>query len=284
MFVDACLDAFWDSLNTLPFLFLAFLAMEALEHHCGHMTNRFLSRVGKAGPGAGALLGLVPQCGFSAAAANLYAGGLISLGTLLAVFLATSDEAVLIFLGHPHRAGLIGSLLAVKFFVGMAAGYGIDLLYRGKESRKHISDLCKTCGCHETKGILRPALIHTGRIFVWLFLISLALNLLLAAVGTGNLAALLGRGSRFQPFITGLIGLIPNCGASVLLAELYLAGGISFGAAIAGLCSGAGLGLAVLFRMDGSKGECLKILLLLYGLAVLAGIILQEVLPFLMGF
>ena len=265
MFVDACLDAFWDSLKTLPFLFLAFLAMEALEHHCGHMTNRFLSRVGKAGPGAGALLGLVPQCGFSAAAANLYAGGLI-------------------FLGHPHRAGLIGSLLAVKFFVGMAAGYGIDLLYRGKESRKHISDLCKTCGCHETKGILRPALIHTGRIFVWLFLISLALNLLLAAVGTGNLAALLGRGSRFQPFITGLIGLIPNCGASVLLAELYLAGGISFGAAIAGLCSGAGLGLAVLFRMDGSKGECLKILLLLYGLAVLAGIILQEVLPFLTGF
>ncbi len=280
MFLDACLDALADSLKTLPFLFLAFLLMEALEHQYGHLTNRFLSRVGKAGPGVGAVLGLVPQCGFSAAAANLYAGGVISLGTLLAVFLATSDEAVLIFLGHPERAGLIGSFLAAKLVIGAAAGYGIDLLWKKDRDKKQISDLCKTCGCHETGGIWRPAVYHTLRIFAWLFIITLVLNLLLEAVGMEQLAFLLGRGSFFQPVLTALIGLIPNCAASVLLAELYLAGGLSFGSAIAGLCSGAGLGLVVLFHMVQNKWECFRIVMLLYGMAVLAGIILQELLPF----
>lgn len=275
MFLDAWLDALADSLKALPFLFAAFLAMEALEHQYGRLAERFLSRMGKAAPGMGALLGLIPQCGVPAAAANLYAGGVISLGTLLAVFLAASDEAVVIFLGHPERAGLIGSFLAAKLVIGASAGYGIDLLLRKDRGKKQISDLCKTCGCHDAKGILRPALKHTFRIFVWLFMITGALNLLLEAAGMERAAFFPGRGSFFQPALTALLGLIPNCAASVLLAELYLEGGISFGAAVAGLCSGAGLGLAVLFRMEHRKRECFKIMMLLYGISVLAGIILQ---------
>lgn len=274
MLIHACEHALLDSLKTLPFLFFAFWAMEALEHYSGHMTNRLFGKAGKAGPAVGAALGLIPQCGFSAAAANLYSGGVITLGTLLAVFLSTSDEAVLIFLGHPDRGALIGKLLAAKLIIGILAGYLVDLLIKKQGKEKQISDLCKNCGCHDTKGTLRPAIIHTARIFLWLFVITLALNLVLEWVGTEQLAVFLGKDSLLQPFLTALIGLIPNCAASVLLAELYLAGGLSFGAAAAGLCSGAGLGLVVLLRMDDNKKECLKILALLYGISVLAGILL----------
>lgn len=275
MLIHAFEHAILDSLKTLPFLFLAFLLMEALEHYSGHMTDKAFGKAGKAGPVLGAVLGLVPQCGFSVAAANLYSGGVITLGTLLAVFLATSDEAVLILLGHPDSGALIGKLLAAKLVIGIAAGYAVDFFVKRKENEKQISDLCHNCGCHEAKGILRPALIHTARIFGWLFLITLVLNLVLEGIGTEQLAVFLGKDSFVQPFLTALIGLIPNCASSILLAELYLAGGLSFGAAIAGLCSGAGLGLVVLLRMDGNKKECLKILALLYGISVLAGIVLQ---------
>ena len=273
--IDICLDALLDALKTVPFLSLAFLLMEALEHYAGPRTGVWFSRAGKAGPVLGAVLGLVPQCGFSAAAANLYSGGVITLGTLLAVFLSTSDEAVLIFLGHPDQGELIVGLLLTKLLIGMLGGFLADLLFGRRETKKEISDLCHSCGCGEAKGILRPALIHTVRIFGWLFLITLALNLVLELLGIEHLALLLGRDNAWQPFVTALIGLIPNCAASVLLAELYLAGGISFGAAVAGLCSGAGLGLVVLFRMNGSRRECLGILALLYVIAVLAGFLLQ---------
>lgn len=276
MILHACEHAFFDSLKTLPFLFFAFWAMESLEHYSKQMTNHLFGRVGKAGPLLGAILGLIPQCGFSAAAANLYSGGVITLGTLLAVFLSTSDEAVLIFLAHPERGALIGNLLLAKLVIGLLAGYGVDLLRKKKSEEKKISDLCTTCGCqNEMGGVLRPALIHTLRMFVWLFVITLALNLIIEWVGTDILAGFLGHGSVVQPFLTALIGLIPNCASSVLLAELYLAGTLSFGATVAGLCSGAGLGLVVLFRMDGNKKECLKISALLYGIAVLAGGLLQ---------
>ncbi|MCI8418387.1 MAG: arsenic efflux protein [Lachnospiraceae bacterium] len=272
---DIVLDALLDALKILPFLFFAFLVMEAMEHYSSHRTGRWFAKGQKAGPLLGALLGLIPQCGFSVAAANLYAGGVISLGTLLAVFLSTSDEAILIFLGHPGQGALIGKVLLAKLVIGVLAGYGVDIFVRERGEKKEISDLCHSCGCHDAKGILRPALRHTVRIFVWLFLITLGLNLALELLGAERLAVFLGRDSLVQPFFTALLGLIPNCAASVLLAELYLAGGIGFGAAVAGLCSGAGLGLVVLFRMNRDKKSSLQILLLLYGIAVLSGLVLQ---------
>lgn len=277
MILDALRDAVWDTLRILPFLFAAFLALEAIEHYSTKFSNRILSRVGKAGPLVGALLGCIPQCGFSAAAANLYCAGLVSLGTLLSVFLSTSDEAVLILIAHPGSGKSIAALLFWKVLIGVIAGFLIDILFRNRKEEKHVEDLCRTCGCHDEKGILKPALRHTGRLGVYLFLFTLCLNLLLAFIGTERLAGFLGKDTLFQPFLAALLGMIPNCAASVLITELYLAGGLSFGAAIAGLSAGAGVGLAVLFRTNHSLRENLSILLLLYGCAVAAGLLLNGI-------
>lgn len=277
MISDALLDAVLDTLRVLPFLFAAFFVLEAIEHYSNQYSDRILSRVGKMGSLAGAVLGCIPQCGFSAAAANLYAGGLITLGTLLAVFLSTSDEAVLILLAHPGNGKTVGTLLLWKVIIGIAAGFLIDILFRNKKEEKHIEEMCKTCGCHDEKGIFKPALRHTLRLSVWLFVFTLCMNLVLAFIGIDRLSGFLGKGTLFQPFLTALLGMIPNCAASVLITELYLAGGLSFGSAIAGLSAGAGVGLAVLFRSNHSLRENVKILLLLYGCAVAAGLLLHGI-------
>lgn len=274
MIVDAFLDAVLDTARTLPFLLAAFLVIEAMEHYSGRAASRLLSRVGRFGPAAGAVFGCIPQCGFSVAAANLYSGGLISLGTLLAVFLSTSDEAVLILLGHPGSAGTIFPLLLAKVMLGIAAGYILDFFSRNPKEEKHIGDLCKSCGCSNTSGVWRPALWHTLRLAVYLLGFTFVLNLVLEFLGVEQLARILGRDTLLQPFLAALLGLIPNCASSVLVTELYLAGGLSFGSAVAGLSAGAGVGLAVLFRSNRPMKENFKILLLLYGIAAGFGILL----------
>ncbi|MCI8334072.1 MAG: arsenic efflux protein [Lachnospiraceae bacterium] len=274
MIIDAFLDAVLDTARTLPFLLAAFLVIEAMEHYSGRAASRLLSRVGRFGPAAGAVFGCIPQCGFSVAAANLYSGGLISLGTLLAVFLSTSDEAVLILLGHPGSAGTIFPLLLAKVMLGIAAGYILDFFSRNPKEEKHIGDLCKSCGCSNTSGVWRPALWHTLRLAVYLLGFTFVLNLVLEFLGVEQLARILGRDTLLQPFLAALLGLIPNCASSVLVTELYLAGGLSFGSAVAGLSAGAGVGLAVLFRSNRPMKENFKILLLLYGIAAGFGILL----------
>lgn len=274
MIIDAFLDAVLDTARTLPFLLAAFLVIEAMEHYSGRAASRLLSRVGRFGPAAGAVFGCIPQCGFSVAAANLYSGGLISLGTLLAVFLSTSDEAVLILLGHPGSAGTIFPLLLAKVMLGIAAGYILDFFSRNPKEEKHIGDLCKSCGCSNTSGVWRPALWHTLRLAVYLLGFTFLLNLVLEFLGVEQLARILGRDTLLQPFLAALLGLIPNCASSVLVTELYLAGGLSFGSAVAGLSAGAGVGLAVLFRSNRPMKENFKILLLLYGIAAGFGILL----------
>ena len=274
MIVDAFLDGVLDTLRTLPFLFAAFLVIEAMEHYSNQYSNRALARVGKAGPFLGAALGCIPQCGFSVAAANLYSGGLITLGTLLAVFLSTSDEAVLILLAHPGSGRVIGSLLLWKVVIGMGMGWLADLLFRGKKEEKHIEEMCKSCGCSDTSGVFRPALLHTVRLGAYLLIFTFFLNLALELVGIRQLSRLLGKDTLFQPFLAALLGLIPNCASSVLITELYLAGGLGFGSAIAGLCAGAGVGVAVLFRSNRPMRENWRILALLYGSAVVFGMLL----------
>ncbi len=274
MIIDAFLDAVLDTARTLPFLLAAFLVIEAMEHYSGRAASRLLSRVGRFGPAAGAVFGCIPQCGFSVAAANLYSGGLISLGTLLAVFLSTSDEAVLILLGHPGSAGTIFPLLLAKVMLGIAAGYILDFVSRNPKEEKHIGDLCKSCGCSNTSDVWRPALWHTLRLAVYLLGFTFVLNLVLEFLGVEQLARILGRDTLLQPFLAALLGLIPNCASSVLVTELYLAGGLSFGSAVAGLSAGAGVGLAVLFRSNRPMKKNFKILLLLYGIAAGFGILL----------
>ena len=279
MIVHILEHAIEDLVKMLPFLFVAFLLIEALEHYSTEHTKRMLARVGKAGPLMGAAAGCVPQCGFSVIAANLYAGGIISVGTLVAVFIATSDEAVLIMLGNPGHGRDVLALLAAKVVIGVIAGYVMDLsLGKYISVPKENGNLCERCGCHDhghEKRILRPALNHTFRVFLYLYITTVLLNLCIELVGEEQLAQYLLGDTAFQPLIAAAIGLIPNCVSSVILTQLYLGGAISFASVIAGLSAGAGVGLLVLFRVNRDKKESLKILAALYITAVLSGVVLQ---------
>ena len=270
------LDTALDCLKMLPFMFFAFLLLEAVEHHTSKKTDRILAKSGNFGPLVGALLGCVPQCGFSVFAANLYSGGLIGLGTLIAVFLSTSDEAVIIMFSHPESKAEILKLIAVKIVIAVFFGYIITLFEKKKpEPEKHVEDLCEDehCGCHdEHGGILKPALRHTVKIFGFLVLTVFILNLAVEFLGIDRISKLLLADSVFQPFLAAIIGIIPNCAASILLTELYLKGAISFASVISGLCMGAGAGLIVMFRENRNVKENLKIVAIMYACSVLSGI------------
>lgn len=268
--LEVILDAVLDALKALPFLFAAYLLLELLEHRRAGKPPVLLQKLGPLG---GAVLGCVPQCGFSVAAANLYAARFITPGTLLAVFLATSDEAVLILLSQPQALPEVAKLLGVKLVAGAAAGFLLDLALR-PSTQPNPHPLCEEahCGCGEGgHGIAGAALRHTLRIFLFLLGINLVLGLALHVIGEEALSRLLLSGSVFQPLLAGLLGFIPNCAASVLLTELYLSGALSFGSAVAGLCTGAGLGLAVLFRVNRPQKENLALAGALYAAAVATG-------------
>jgi len=278
---DMILDAMIDSVKTLPFLFGAYLFIEFLEHKASDRLTRALSKLGPLGPVGGAALGCVPQCGFSVAAANFYAGRLITPGTLLAVFFATSDEAIPILLSRPEAIGDLGKLLGVKLAAGAIFGILVDIVYTRflrYKMEEPFHELCEDCGCEE-KGVLRSALGHTLRIFLFLLLVNVALNGAIQAVGEANISRFLLAGSVWQPLLAALIGFLPNCAASVILTELYLSGSLSFGAAVAGLCTGAGLGLLVLFRVNKNWKENLCIAGTLYVSAVVTGCVCQVIFP-----
>lgn len=284
--MEIILDSLIDSLKLVPFLFLTYLAMEYLEHRTGDGARRLIGRLGKggqggngrlrvgAGPVAGAVLGMVPQCGFSAAASNLYAGRVITVGTLLSVYLSTSDEMLPILISQRAPAEMILGILAAKAVIGMAAGLGVDLLVRrrGQEERERIHDICQQEGCHCEKGIFRSAVSHTLQIAFFIFLVNLLLNLVLHFVGGDVLAGLVRNRPVLGPALAGLVGLIPNCAGSVALTQLYLEGAMGTGAALAGLLANSGVGLLVLFRVNHDRKENLRILALLYAIGVAAGI------------
>ncbi len=280
LFIDVLMDAAIDSVRMLPFLFAAFCLLEAMERHAGNFSQRVLTGIRGAGPLLGAVLGCVPQCGFSVLAANLFSGGMISAGTLLAVFLSTSDEAILMIMGQPESAGVVGKLLFVKVVIAVLAGYLIDFCFPKLFSeKKEIHDLCEkeSCGCGHSHGVILPAWNHTLKLFIYIFLFSACLNLVLEVAGIGKVESLFWSGSVFQPILTALIGFVPNCAASVLLTELYIKGVIGFAAAVAGLCTSAGVGLVVLWRVNRNRKENIKMMGVLYGVAVVAGIILYWV-------
>lgn len=265
-----------DSVKLVPFLFLTYLAMEYLEHRAGDKAQRLVQKSGRLGPVIGGLLGVVPQCGFSAAASNLYAGRVITLGTLLAIYLSTSDEMLPILISEQAPVGVILAILLMKAGIGMVAGCVIDLLLPPKQGEHpHIHELCEHEHCNCEKGIFRSALKHTLHILFFIIVIGFAVEFLLHFLGEDALAKLLWDRPVLGPVLAGLVGLIPNCAASVAITQLYLAGVLSMGAMMAGLLVGAGVGLMVLLRVNADLRENLKIIGLLYGIGVAAGIVID---------
>lgn len=280
MILEVLIDALLDCLKDLPFLFVAFLLLEALEHHASEKMNRALSNAGGFGPAVGAVLGCVPQCGFSIMASEFYSGGVITLGTLIAVFLSTSDEALIILISNPGYIREVGLIVLTKVLLGLIGGYLVFFLERWLAKRGKLPVKSKRGNidhseCKEEKGILLSAVRRTAEVLLFLFIFTFALNLLLEVIGMESVSRLLLANTVFQPVLAALIGLIPNCASSVILTKLYVDGVISFGSVIAGLASAAGLGLLVLWRMNRNKKENLAITLLLLGIAIASGVLLQ---------
>lgn len=267
---------FVDTAKLIPFLFLTYLAMEYLEHKAGDKVNTWVRRSGRFGPVIGSILGVVPQCGFSAAASNLYAGRVISLGTLFAIYLSTSDEMLPILLSEKAPVSVILPVLLAKAVIGMLAGFLIDLLCRkSREEHVHIHEICEHEHCHCEKGIFRSAVSHTLQITFFIFLVGLLLELGLGFIGEDNLQNLILNRPVAGPLLSGIVGLIPNCAASVVITQLYLQGIISIGSMLAGLLTGTGVGILVLFRVNHNRKENFKILGLLYLIGVLVGIVVE---------
>ena len=272
MIIDAVTDSFIDGVKLLPFLFLTYLAMEYLEHKAGQRMQAAIRSAGRGGPAIGSVRGVFPQCGFSTVASNLYAGRIITMGTLLAVFLSTSDEMLPIMLSENVGAAVIFKILAVKVAVALAAGFMVDFLFRGKRRQMRIGHLCEQHHCHCENGIWKSALHHTVEIFLYIMAISLVLNLLIGWIGEDALGSLFLNRPVVGELLAALLGMIPNCASSVAITQLYLEGVMSAGAMTAGLLAGSGVGLLVLFRVNDDHRENFRILGLLYGIGVLGGI------------
>lgn len=265
-----------ETLLLLPFLFATYLVLESIEAHAGGALERFLERARSVGPAAGALAGAIPQCGVSAAAASFYAGGVITAGTLLAVFLSTSDELIPVLLSERVPVALLAKIVGIKVVCALGVGFvanGVLAFVRHIRRDVAIHDLCEhsRCGCHEHKGILVPALIHTLEIFVFIVVISGAIELCMHYFGEDCLNTLRLNRPFFGELAAGALGLIPNCAVSVAGAKLYLAGAMSPGALMASSFTGSGLGLLVLFRTNRSLKENLALLVIVYALGVLLG-------------
>lgn len=333
MILDALLDAILDTAKLIPFLFITYMGMEYLEHKAEKHTTGMLEKAGHFGPLIGAAVGILPQCGFSAAASSLFAGGVISVGTLIAVFLSTSDEMLPIFISEGVHPATMLRILATKAILGLISGFLLDVFMRHgrhtKAPEKHIHDLCvhEHCDCDEDEeeeelhteaahtheanaddhahrhvaeehhshehaaahahaghhhhhqkgflGIAMPALHHTVQITGFIFFITLIITLLVEGIGAEALGHFLSGKPIVGVFLAGVVGLIPNCAASVSITQLYLMGILNAGQMMAGLLVGAGVGLLVLFRTNDHPNENLRITIMLYGLGVFWGLVIE---------
>lgn len=277
--LEVVIDAVVDSVKLLPFLFIAYLIMEYIEHKTKEHAKETIRKSGNLGPLIGGIVGVFPQCGFSASATNLYAGRVISLGTLIAVYLSTSDEMLPILISESVSIGIIAKILAIKMIIGICAGFIIDFIIRltNKEKKtEHIKEFCEhqSCNCNND-GILKSSLKHTLNIFVYIFVITLLINCLMFFIGEDRVGEFIGNYKFLGPVVASLVGLIPNCAASVIITNLYLGGIINAASLIAGLLTGAGVGLIVLFKVNDNLKENFTILALIYGIGVISGIVLE---------
>ena len=277
--IDILIDAIIDTVKILPFLFITYLIMEYIEHKMSEKSKTTIKKAGKWGPLLGSTVGIIPQCGFSASATNLYSARVISLGTLIAVYLSTSDEMIPIFISEKVPVLTLVKILAIKFIIGIIFGFIIDTILRLKNKEKQeekIEEICEHEHCHcEENGILKSAIKHTVNILIYIFVITLIINFMVEWVGEDNIATFVGNHAILGPAISSLIGLIPNCAASVILTNLYIQNIISGASLVAGLLTGAGVGLIILFRTNKNIKENIAIVGLLYAIGVFSGIVLQ---------
>ena len=258
-----------DALKLVPFLFISFIIMELIEHKINN--KKKLTKINKFGPLAGSILGLIPQCGFSVVSSTLYSARVITLGTLFSIYLSTSDEMLPILIANQADVSVIIKILFTKFILGLFFGIIVDILYKTKLSN-NINDICDTEHCHCKESIVKSSIIHTIKISLFIFIINILLNLI---IDKETLTILVNNNKILSPILSTILGLIPNCASSVIITELYLQKIIPFGSCIAGLLSGSGLGLLVLFKQNKNLKENILILLILITFSSICGIILN---------
>lgn len=265
--LDIILDALLDTLKLMPFLFISFIIMELIEHKLNN--KKKLIKANKFGPLIGSSLGVIPQCGFSALASNLYAARVITLGTLFAIYLSTSDEMLPIMLSNKTDINIIIKILLIKFVLGITFGIIIDLIYHTKKDN-NIKYLCEEDHCHCEESILKSSIIHTLKISLFILIINLLLNTIIDKELITNFV---NNNKILAPILTSIIGLIPNCASSVIITELYLDKVITLGTCMSGLLAGSGVGILVLFKQNKNLKENIIVLLLLILIASSCGII-----------
>lgn len=272
--IDIILETIIDSFKIIPFLFISFLIIELIEHKLSKKSIKLIKKSEKLGPLLGGILGCFPQCGFSVLATNLYITRIISLGTLISIYLSTSDEMLPILIARKSNISTIISLLAIKLLIGVTSGIIIDLLLRKKE-KIQVTELCQEDECHCEKGIIKSSIIHTTKTTLYLMIITFILNITMYIGGEELLSNLFNKNSIFTPFLTSLIGLIPNCASSVVITELYLNNILSLSSTIAGLLTGSGVAILILFKSNKNLKENIKILLTVYLIGSLSGILIE---------
>lgn len=276
---DILADVIHDALPMIPFLFFTYLLMEYLEHKSNERFQHRLQQAKRLGPVIGGILGIIPQCGFSVLASGLYMNRAITLGTLLAVLISTSDEAIPILVAHPKQINVLVQVILVKLIIAILVGYLVDgLLKTHRLKEKHpLHDIHAECEREQEEhhSIWYIAALRTLKIFIFVFIVNFALSVFIYYIGESTLKSILVQGSILQPVLAAFAGFIPNCAASVILAQLYLDGVLSFGALTAGLITSAGLGLLVLLRMYDNKRDILRIFGILFLSAVISGIVIQ---------
>ena len=276
---DCLLDGLLDTLKLLPYLLVTFLLLEFIEHKLSKKNQKALTNNKKYGPFLGGVLGALPQCGFSSMAANLFSARVITMGTLIAVFLSTSDEMLPIMISERVDIITVVKIVGFKVFVGILIGFIVDLIYRKSLTKKEdISSICEHdhCDC-DHDGIIISSIKHTIKIGLFILIANLLINIIIFKVGEDNVSNLLLHGNIITYFLSSLVGLIPNCAGSVIITELYLANMITVGTMISGLLTGSGLGILLLFKTNKNLKENITVLSIIYFVGVTIGIIVDLV-------
>ncbi len=278
--LDVILDALLDTLKLIPYLFITFIVLEFIEHKLSHKNQEILIKNKKYGPIVGGVLGALPQCGFGTMASSLFSNKIITMGTLIAVFLSTSDEMLPIMISEQTNIITILKIIAFKVLIGIIVGFIVDLIFkRNEDSHEHISEMCEHDHCEcEKEGVILSSIKHTLKIGFFILLANLIISLIIYFVGEDKLSNLLLSKNIFTYFLASLIGLIPNCASSVIITELYLSEIITIGTLMSGLLTGSGLGILLLFKTNKDLKENLKVLSIIYFVGVIVGIIVDLVL------